>query len=242
MFLSENSKITGASRLRADCPHGKYLPRRNQASDHLAYRNFGDLQCQRLPFNPLSLAELCACTCRWHCIGASSICRQPPDHAPAHGWRKKNDPHYVGYNGRQWQSDYGVVVGHCDRAAVGTVLGGVVGGVIGSQVGDGSDRTVAIILGTVVGAVIGREVGKDMDEADRACAGHALELAKDGQRVRWVNDRSGVTFVLTPVAGKQSAVNCRAFQMQTTAQGKSQTRNSQACRTGDGAWQLTASG
>ncbi len=32
----------------------------------------------------------------------------PPSHAPAHGWRKKNDPYYVGYTGRHWNDDFGV--------------------------------------------------------------------------------------------------------------------------------------
>jgi surface antigen len=164
----------------------------------------------------------------------------PPDHAPAHGWRKKNDPRYVGYQGRQWPADYGVIEGRCDRAAIGTVLGGVVGGAIGSQVSNGSDRVVATILGTAIGAVIGREIGKNMDDADRACIGHALELTNEGQRVRWVNDHSGVTYVLTPLSGKQADSSCRRFQLQTTVGGRAQTRESQACRTGDGTWQLAA--
>jgi len=31
----------------------------------------------------------------------------PPPHAPAHGWRAKHDPYYVGYTGRHWSDDYG---------------------------------------------------------------------------------------------------------------------------------------
>ena len=89
----------------------------------------------------------------------------PPAHAPAHGWRKKHDPSYVGYTGREWPRDYGVVEGTCNRKEIGTVLGAVVGGAIGSQIGDGSGRTVAIIVGSVLGAVIGREIGRDMDRA-----------------------------------------------------------------------------
>ena len=27
----------------------------------------------------------------------------PPKHAPAHGWRKKHDPYYVGFSGYRWQ-------------------------------------------------------------------------------------------------------------------------------------------
>ena len=57
----------------------------------------------------------------------------PPPHAPAHGWRKKNDPHYVGYTGRQLAYDYGIRSGRCDRdrSHVATAVGAVAGGVIG---------------------------------------------------------------------------------------------------------------
>ena len=57
----------------------------------------------------------------------------PPPWAPAHGWRKKNDPNYIGYTGKKWDKDYGVVEGHCNTEAIGAVLGGVVGGAVGSR-------------------------------------------------------------------------------------------------------------
>src|SRR5690606_27206668 len=101
----------------------------------------------------------------------------PPPHAPAHGWRKKNDPTYVGYTGRKWERDYGIVDGRCNPAAVGAVLGGATGGVVGARVSRPDDPPIAIILGTAIGAVIGHAIGKEFDEADRACMGHALELA-----------------------------------------------------------------
>ncbi|HJS22663.1 MAG TPA: glycine zipper 2TM domain-containing protein [Steroidobacteraceae bacterium] len=162
----------------------------------------------------------------------------PPSHAPAHGWRKKHDPYYVGYTGRQWEHDYGIGDGRCNREAIGTVLGGVVGGVVGSQVADDSDRAVAIVLGTVIGAVIGREIGRNMDERDRACVGHALELAKAGQSVRWLNESSGVTYVLTPSGGGANAGTCRDFELQVSRAGKTELQPSRACRTGDGTWQM----
>ena len=59
----------------------------------------------------------------------------PPDWAPAHGWRKKNDPSYAGHSGREWDYDYGVRAGSCDRGRIGQVLGGVVGGVAGGAIG-----------------------------------------------------------------------------------------------------------
>ena len=161
---------------------------------------------------------------------------EPPDHAKAHGWRKKNDPGYIGDTGRAWERDYGIVAGTCNRKEIGTVLGAVVGGAIGSQVGDGSGRTVAIIVGSVIGAAIGREIGRDLDDGDRACIGHALELAKDGQRVRWLNDRTGVTYVLAPLAVAQRGA-CRSYRLTATRAGKFATSDGKACRASDGTWQ-----
>src|SRR5712691_6014722 len=112
----------------------------------------------------------------------------PPPWAPAHGWRKKNDPNYVGYTGKKWDADYGVLDGKCDAAKVGTVLGGVVGGVVGSQVAkDSPNRPVAILVGTVIGAVIGNKIGAEVGSGDRGCMGHALELAGEQKAVKWTN-------------------------------------------------------
>jgi hypothetical protein len=52
----------------------------------------------------------------------------PPPHAPAHGWRKKNDPNYVGYSGVRYEHDFGIVSGRCNRQEIATVVGGAVGG------------------------------------------------------------------------------------------------------------------
>jgi hypothetical protein len=108
---------------------------------------------------------------------APKVYADPPPWAPAHGWRKKHDPYYEGYSGTHWERDYGIINGKCNRAAIGTVLGGAVGGAIGSKVGEDGNRGVAVILGTVLGAVIGNRIGKALDDSDRACIGHALELA-----------------------------------------------------------------
>ena len=72
------------------------------------------------------------------------------------------------------------------------------GAVVGSQIGDGSGRAAAIILGSVLGAVLGAELGRDMDEEDRACFGHTLELGKRGQTVSW-RAPYGVAYAVTPL-------------------------------------------
>lgn len=158
----------------------------------------------------------------------------PPAHAPAHGWRKQHDPEYLGYTGKKWDRDYGILAGTCHREAVGAVLGGVVGGAIGSQVGKGDGNKVAIIVGTALGAVLGAKIGRDMDRADAACIGHALELAKDGQRVSWRDD-GGREFRLKPLKGfSEGGLPCRTFEL--TVGGK--TSRQHACETGPGNWEL----
>jgi len=88
----------------------------------------------------------------------------------------------------------------------------VVGGAIGSKVGEGSNRTVAIVVGSVLGAVVGREIGRDLDERDRACVGHSLELVKLGQKVRWTNEQTRVSYLLAPLAAvKGDPSGCRRY-------------------------------
>jgi len=163
----------------------------------------------------------------------------PPSWAPAHGWRKKNDPTYAGYSGRSWDDDYGVRSGRCDRAEVGAVLGGVAGGVIAAETSKGDQRAVAIVVGTVVGAAIGAEIGRRMDKADRSCAGHALELAAPGQTVTWVNAGTGVSYKLTPSDKPEGANGCRKFRLVATGSFGLGEGRTVACPAADGTWSLS---
>jgi len=163
----------------------------------------------------------------------------PPSWAPAHGWRKKNDPTYAGYSGRSWSDDYGVRSGRCDRAGVGAVLGGVAGGAIGAEAGKGDQRAVAIVVGTVIGAAIGAEIGRRMDRADRSCVGHALELAAPGQTVGWMNPDTGVSYKLTPSDKAGGANGCRKFRLVATGNFGLSEGRTVACPAPDGTWTLS---
>lgn len=163
----------------------------------------------------------------------------PPSWAPAHGWRKKNDPTYSGYSGRSWSDDYGVRSGRCDRAAVGAVLGGVAGGVIGAETGKGEQRDVAIVVGTVIGAAIGAEIGRRMDKADLSCVGHALELAGPGQTVVWTNPHAGVSYKLTPAEKAAGSNGCRRFRLVATGSFGLSEGRTVACPAPDGTWSLS---
>lgn len=163
----------------------------------------------------------------------------PPSWAPAHGWRKKNDPTYAGYSGRSWDNDYGVRSGRCDRAEVGAVLGGVAGGVIGAETSKSDQRAVAIVVGTVIGAAIGAEIGRRMDKADRSCVGHSLELAAPGQTVTWMNASTGVSYKLTPSDKPEGADGCRKFRLVATGSFGLSEGRTVACPAADGTWSLS---
>jgi len=168
---------------------------------------------------------------------APQVYADPPPWAPAHGWRKKHDPYYTGYAGRQWTDDYGISSGRCNREAVGTALGGVVGGAIGSTVGKGDGRTVAIILGTVLGAVIGNRIGRDLDKADRGCLGHTLELGADNRPVSWRNSGNGLDYTVTPLSGfSADGYKCRNYKLNVRGSGVNDTSNERACLADDGTW------
>lgn len=162
----------------------------------------------------------------------------PPSWAPAHGWRKKNDPAYAGYSGRGWDDDYGVRSGRCDRAGIGAVLGGVAGGAIGAEAGKGDSRAVAIVVGTVIGATIGAEIGRRMDKTDRSCVGHSLELAAPGQSVTWVNANTGVSYKLTPSEKFDGTSGCRKFRLVATGSFGLSEGRTVACPAADGTWTL----
>lgn len=162
---------------------------------------------------------------------------QPPDHAKAHGWRKKNDPNYVGYTGKKWEKDYGVASGRCNSAQVGAVLGGAAGAVIGARTSDRENRPVAVILGTTLGALIGAKIGQEIDEGDRGCMGHALELAGERKTVVWTNQATGVTYRLTPTRSfRKGNEACREFTTAVSAGKKRDSVKGVACRSGGGDW------
>lgn len=164
----------------------------------------------------------------------------PPPWAPAHGWRRKHDPYYAGYSGRQYEYDFGISHGGCNRDEIGAVLGGIAGGVIGSEVGKGDNRPVAIVLGTVIGAVIGAQIGRRMDDRDRSCVGQALELASANQVVSWSNPQTRVAYQLTPLGKNERRDDgCRAFKLVAKGSFGVSEGNTTACVDEGGVWRLS---
>ena len=169
-------------------------------------------------------------------VSSLPVFGDPPPWAPAHGWRKQHDPYYQGYTGRRWDNDYGVVDGRCDASAVLGTAGAVVGGAAGSRMGGGDGKVIATILGAAIGAVVGAKIGRDLEDVDRACIGHSLELVGDARVVNWVNPNTGVAYTLTPL--RSDGRSCRDFKLAANYRGRSNSRTSTACRNASDDWQF----
>ena len=195
---------------------------------------------QPSPFPMLRSAALAAVLCV--SAGAPTLVpsvaqADPPAHAPAHGWRKKNDPGYVGYSGytgQHWENDYGVRSGRCNTDAILGAVGAVAGGVVGNRTASSGNRTVATIIGAVIGGVVGAKIGDAIDDRDRDCIGHSLELVEPGKTVTWRNPSSGVDYVVQPT--RDLANGCREFELVADRSGRKQKDLMRACRDEGGAW------
>ena len=170
----------------------------------------------------------------------ASVLAQPPAHAPAHGWRRKNDTYYAGYNGKQWERDFDISSGRCNRQEIATVIGGIAGGVIANRVAD-EHKAVATIVGAIAGAVIGNRIGRELDEADRGCFGHALEIGAAGQRITWTNEANGSRYELSPGADRpRNGAVCREYTLVTGLDRRDRASHTGlACRSAAGVWQVT---
>lgn len=174
------------------------------------------------------------------CVSAGSAFADPPRHAPAHGYEKKDRDYdrdkdykkakrYKGKSGVMYVQDYGISSGRCNRDEIGAVIGGVTGAVIGSRVADREDRVVGMVAGGVIGAVLGHAIGDSMDDRDRACMGHALELGRPGVPVVWRH--SGHHYHFTPRADARNG--CRYATMVVDGR---KPREVLACPAGRGEW------
>jgi hypothetical protein len=164
----------------------------------------------------------------------------PPDHAPAHGYRDKDRKQgrehgrrYRGYTGVEWEQDYGVAAGRCNTDAALTALGAASGAVIANRAASPGNRTIATLAGAIIGGVIGNAVGDAIDDGDRACMGHSLEVGTLGRVVTWTNPRTRVVYRLRPV--RDLPDGCRVFEYQA---GPGRLVQRTACRTATAAWAL----
>src|SRR5207302_9170721 len=124
---------------------------------------------------------------------------------------------YLGYTGKKWTKDYGIIAGTCDAAAV--------------------SKSVAATPEGAVAMMNGTKIRPKLDEGDRGCWGHAHELAVVKSTVVWTNKATGVAYRLEPTRHcQQSERPCRAVTTPLTADGRQHMIRSFARRRGDAEW------
>lgn len=122
---------------------------------------------------------------------------------------------FIGYTGVEWADDFGVTAGRCSREAVGKALAD-------PRAATPGQSPVAVFAGI------------DLDDADRACAAHALELARHGRTVRWSAGKRQVSISI----GDDAVANglpCRVFTVRTGGR----TTRGLACQAQVGVWEVT---
>jgi surface antigen len=143
----------------------------------------------------------------------------------------------VGYTGRQWGHDYGILDGRCNTDEILAVAGAVTGGIVGGKIASPENRVVGVLVGAVIGGVVGAEIGDRFDDNDRACMGHSLELARTGQVVRWTNPATGLSYQVKPVT--DLADGCRQFELARKDGKRSRPEKLLACSRDAGTWSFT---
>lgn len=109
---------------------------------------------------------------------ATPALADPPRHAQAHGYYKKNkqvkksayrsgyrdgqrSAQRLGADSRVWRGNDGRYYCKRDNGTTGLIIGGAVGGVAGHEIAGRGDKTLGAILGAAGGALLGRELDRD---------------------------------------------------------------------------------
>ena len=139
--------------------------------------------------------------------------------------------------------------GGCSTATkeeIGTATGAILGGALGYGLGKGhKDKGMAIAIGGLFGAIAGNQIGQQLDEADRAMAGHSLQQSLEtspvGTASGWTNPDSGHSGQTVPTRtfATSSGTPCREFTTTVNVGGQSQEAYGTACRQADGSWKIT---
>ncbi len=167
------------------------------------------------------------------------------------------DGGYAGYGGTRWSTDYGIGAGRCDRDAIVIRSGGDARRTLVQRHEENlRNRTVGIIGANEGSGVLlsTTRLGGRLDDRDRHCLGHVLELGTAGREVAWINatTRQSHVAVVTEYApsgpvpapaasGPHSQGRCRVLLLTTTAVGvaaRGPARRLIACQANPGVWSI----
>lgn len=132
---------------------------------------------------------------------------------------------YIGYTGKSWSNDYGVLAGNCQTEAFGET----------APDNKSADMAAYLLVEPNFQKTFPESPAQANQQVDSLCFGHTLELVPTGKSVHWKNPSTGSDVFLTP--GKQSD-NCRTFNGVKVSDGKKQKFSGVACSDQPGQWKI----
>ena len=169
------------------------------------------------------------------------------------------DAGHAGYGGTRWSTDYGIAAGRCDRDAIVVEAGSGGQTLVQRHEENLRNRTVGIIGATPgTGLLLSTRLGGRLDERDRRCLGHVLELGVPGRQVGWTNGTTRQAYAVavseyTPSVSIPSGARpgskdrCRVLLLTTTGVGagtrvgvaeRGNTETLVACQANPGVWSI----
>jgi len=89
-------------------------------------------------------------------------------------------------------------------------------------------------------ALIGKKIGEKMDDADRSCIGHALEIGQPGEVITWTNRDTGIEYqMILKADGSDRNASCREYTLLGIAGDNKSFRQGVACQVEPGVWSIS---
>ena len=132
---------------------------------------------------------------------------------------------YIGYTGKSWSKDFGLLSGDCHTASFENSSPDV----------NPSDLAASVTVDPLFQKAFPESQTEAGQRIDAHCFGHTLELVPTGKAVHWKNNVTGSDIFLTP--GKQSD-NCRSFTAIKVAMGQQSKLSGVACSDQAGQWKI----
>ena len=166
---------------------------------------------------------------------------------------------HAGYGGTRWSTDYGIAAGRCDRDAIAIEANPGGQTLVQRHEENLRNRSVGIIGATPgTGLLLSTRLGGRLDERDRRCLGHVLELGVPGRQVGWSNGGTRQDYAVavseyTPTSSIPSGTRpgakqrCRVLLLTTSpsgagagagAAGRGTTQTLVACQANPGVWSI----
>ncbi|MCP5327107.1 MAG: hypothetical protein H7A18_02675 [Sinobacteraceae bacterium] len=159
----------------------------------------------------------------------------------------------AGYGGMRWSTDYGIGAGRCDRESIVLDNSNAPRTLVQRHEENLQNRSVGIIgASSGSGVLLGTRLGGRLDQRDRHCLGHVLELGAVGREVSWTNPTTRQSHIVvvseytptrsTPTgAGHAAKDRCRVLLLTTVAAGVAVRGPAQrlvACQANPGVWSI----